>query len=187
MPLRSESAVMSLAMKPVSVACRQWVSMSSGISRLARCGFLQPGLQWPVGSITLVCWTTGMCQPSNQLTTEMLQMLMAGGGMQSNPSITPWRFNYLPAKCYLCVLWYYPNAVVTAVCHFKIKYNLPGLENIILLSVCSPLIDTADPMHGKCFFEAATASLQQNWFCSVVLSNFFFVYEIRKCWEQLSW
>lgn len=122
------------------------VSISSGISRLARCRFLQPGLQWPVGSITLVCWTTGMWQPSNQLTTQMLQMPLAGGGMQSNPSITPWWFNHLPAKCYLCVLWYYPNTVIAVVCHFKIKCNLPGLENIILLSaVCSPLIDTADP------------------------------------------
>lgn len=35
MPLRSESAVMSLAMKPVSVACRQW-----GVHQL---GHLQAG------------------------------------------------------------------------------------------------------------------------------------------------
>lgn len=157
--------------------------LSLGISRLARCRLLQPGLQWPVSS-TSSCWTTGVCQPLNQPTRQTQRMLMAGGRMQSNPSITPRWFNQLPDKCWLGVLWYYTNTVITSVHHFAIKYNSPGLENTILLSaVCSPLIGTH---RARCLFESATAALGQNTFCFGVLSNFFLVYEIRKSWEQLS-
>lgn len=41
-------------------------------------------------------------------------------------------------------------------------------------------------MQARCLLEIATAVLEQSGFCSGVLSHFFLVYEIRKCWEQLS-
>lgn len=178
---------MGLAMKLVAVTCRQGVpqprhlqddKMQIATARPASCNDLWAASPWPA-------WTAGMCQPLNQLKTQMLWMPMAVGGMQSNPSISPRWFNQLPAKCCLCVPWYYTNIVITAVQHFAIKYNLPGLENTILLSVVGSPPWQA-PTGVRFLFEISTAVLKQNSFCSGVLSHFVFVYEIRKCWEQLS-
>lgn len=83
MSLRSESAVMSLTMKPVSVHQLRHLQASKMQISTARpavtCGQHHPGL------------LDHRDVPAfKHLTTQMLQVLMAGGEMQSNPSITPW-------------------------------------------------------------------------------------------------
>lgn len=143
MPVRSESAVMNLAMRPVSVTCRQHVhqfrNLQAGKMQVSTarpavtCGQHHPGPQGCASLQTSWQHTRCRCWWLEVKCNQTLQLHL-GDLIISLPNGT----------CVSC--GFYPNTVITAVCHFKIKYNLPGLENIILLSAaCSRLIDAADP------------------------------------------